>query len=51
MGEPEPKIQVLFIFLSTNSPAPFFLISIFTVEDTGKGDFIYPEAGLDEMIR
>lgn len=48
MGESEPKIQVLFVFLQSNSPAPFFLFSIFLVGDTGKGDFIYPEPGLDE---
>lgn len=49
MGEPEPRIKVLFIFLKSNSPAPCFLFSVFMVEDIGKGDFVYPEAGLDEM--
>lgn len=49
MGEPEPKIQLLFIFLKSNSPTPYFFFSIFAVEDTGKGDFTYPEAGLDEI--
>lgn len=51
MEESEPKIQVLFIFLKRNSQAPFFLFSVFADKDIGKGDFIYPEAGLDEMIR
>lgn len=48
-GEPQPKIQVLFIFLKSNFLTSFFLFTVLAVEDTGKGDFIYPEAGLDEI--